>query len=33
MGSEPERRLTLREKIAEWLGKSSPGFPSHTTGL
>lgn len=33
MGSEPERRLTLREKIAEWMGKSSPGFPSHVTGL
>jgi hypothetical protein len=33
MGPEPDRRLTLREKIAEWMAKSSPGFPSHTTGL
>ncbi|MEJ6023786.1 hypothetical protein [Ramlibacter sp. PS4R-6] len=32
-GPEPDRRLTLREKINEWLGKSAPGFPSHTTGL
>jgi hypothetical protein len=33
MGAEPERRLLLRERLAEWMSKSSPGFPSHTTGL
>jgi hypothetical protein len=33
MGPEPDRRLTLREKISEWMGKSAAGFPSHTTGL
>jgi len=33
MGPEADRRLTLREKINEWLGKSSPGFPSQQTGL
>ena len=33
MGSEPDRRLTLREKINEWLAKSAPGFPSQQTGL
>lgn len=32
-GPEPERRLALREKLNEWMSKSSPGFPSHTTGL
>ena len=32
-GPEPERRLALKEKIREWMGKSAPGFPSHTTGL
>jgi hypothetical protein len=32
-GPEPDRRLLLREKISEWLGKSSPGFAAHTTGL
>lgn len=32
-GSEPDRRIALREKLAEWMSKSSPGFPSHTTGL
>lgn len=33
MGNEADRRVALREKINEWMGKSSPGFPSHTTGL
>jgi hypothetical protein len=32
-GSEPERRLLLRERLAEWLAKSSPSFPSSTLGL
>lgn len=32
-GPEPARRLELKEKLGEWLSKSSPGFPSHTTGL
>jgi hypothetical protein len=32
-GSEPERRLLLREQLAEWLAKSSPAFPSTTLGL
>lgn len=32
-GPEPERRLALREHIGEWMGKSSPGFAAHTTGL
>jgi hypothetical protein len=32
-GIEPDRRLTLRENIAEWLGRSSPSFPSRTLGL
>lgn len=33
MGPEPDRRLTLRETLREWMGKSAPGFASHTTGL
>lgn len=33
MGPEADRRVALREKIAEWIGKSSSGFASHTTGL
>lgn len=33
MGSEPDRRLTLRETLREWMSKSSAGFPAHTTGL
>jgi hypothetical protein len=33
MGPEADRRVALREKINEWMGKSSPGFASHTTGL
>ena len=32
-GSEPERRLLLRERLTEWLAKSSPSFPSTTLGL
>ena len=32
-GGEPERRLLLRERLAEWLAKSSPSFPSSTLGL
>lgn len=32
-GSEPERRLLLRENLNEWLQKSSPGFAATTLGL
>lgn len=32
-GAEPERRLLLRESLAEWLGKSSPAFAATTLGL
>jgi hypothetical protein len=32
-GSEPERRVLLREQIDEWLAKSSPAFPATTLGL
>ena len=32
-GAEPERRQALREKLAEWLGKSTPAFPAVTLGL
>ena len=32
-GSEPERRLLLREAINEWLLRSSPSFPAHVVGL
>ena len=32
-GSEPDRRLALRENLNEWLSKSSPSFPSATIGL
>jgi hypothetical protein len=32
-GSEPERRLLLRESLQEWLAKSSASFPSSTLGL
>jgi hypothetical protein len=32
-GSEPERRLLLRENLKEWLRKSSPSFPASTLGL
>ncbi len=32
-GSEPERRLHLRESLNAWLLKSSPSFPAVTLGL
>jgi hypothetical protein len=32
-GTEPERRVAVREQLAEWLQKSSPAFPSTTLGL
>lgn len=33
-GCEPERRLLLRETLAEWVrSKSAPGFPATTLGL
>lgn len=32
-GSEPERRVLLRENLQEWLLKSSPSFPATTLGL
>jgi hypothetical protein len=32
-GREPERRLSLRECLNEWLAKSSASFPSSTLGL
>ena len=32
-GSEPERRLALREKLQEWLQQSAPSFPANTLGL
>ncbi|MDB5871959.1 MAG: hypothetical protein JWQ07_1401 [Ramlibacter sp.] len=32
-GSEPERRIQLRENLNEWLQKSSSSFAAHTTGL
>lgn len=32
-GSEPGRRLRLRETMKEWLQKSSPAFPATTLGL
>jgi hypothetical protein len=32
-GNEPERRLLLRERLDEWLGKSAPGFPATVLGL
>jgi len=32
-GTEPERRLALRELLEEWLKKSSPAFPAVTLGL
>ncbi|HUR90820.1 MAG TPA: hypothetical protein VMZ74_17180 [Ramlibacter sp.] len=33
MGTEADRRLTLRENLNEWLSKSTPSFPSSTSGL
>lgn len=32
-GSEPERRLLMRESLNEWLKKSTPSFPATTLGL
>lgn len=32
-GSEPERRLLLRERLNEWLLKATPSFPATTLGL
>lgn len=32
-GAEPERRLALRERLQEWLQRSSPSFPANTLGL
>ena len=32
-GSEPERRVLLREHLDEWLRKASPAFPATTLGL
>ena len=32
-GSEPDRRVLLRESINEWLRRASPAFPATTLGL
>jgi hypothetical protein len=32
-GSEPERRVALRELLAAWLQKATPAFPATTLGL
>jgi len=32
-GSEPERRVALREGLDEWLRKATPAFPATTLGL
>ncbi|MDO5288178.1 MAG: hypothetical protein Q4F13_00895 [Pseudomonadota bacterium] len=32
-GSEPEQRVLLRQRINEWLGRSSTGFAATTLGL
>ena len=33
-GTEPDRRVLLRETLSEWLrSKSTPGFPASTLGL
>ncbi|WP_298924951.1 hypothetical protein [uncultured Ramlibacter sp.] len=32
-GSEPQRRVLLRESLQEWLQKSAPSFPATTLGL
>ena len=32
-GSEADRRVALRERLAEWLQKASPAFPATTLGL
>lgn len=32
-GSEPDRRVLMRERLNAWLAKSSPAFPATTLGL
>lgn len=32
-GSEPERRVLVRETLDEWLQKATPAFPATTLGL
>ena len=32
-GSEPDRRVALKEGLAEWLRKATPAFPATTLGL
>ncbi|ROZ62553.1 hypothetical protein [Ramlibacter sp. WS9] len=32
-GSEPERRVLLRQNLNEWLQRSTPAFPANTAGL
>lgn len=32
-GSEPERRVLLRESLNEWLARATPAFPASTLGL
>lgn len=32
-GSEPDRRVAVRETLAAWLQKSTPAFPASTLGL
>ena len=32
-GSEPERRIALRESLNEWLRQATPAFPATTLGL
>ena len=32
-GSEPERRVLVREGLSEWLQKATPAFPATTLGL
>ena len=32
-GSEPERRLAMRELLGEWLQQGAPAFPATTLGL
>jgi hypothetical protein len=32
-GSEPERRVLLKQGLQEWLLKSTPSFPATTSGL
>jgi hypothetical protein len=32
-GAAPEQRVLIRERLTEWLNKSSPAFPATTLGL